>query len=107
MLGSAQSMEQVYRLIGKLAPKESPVLITGETGTGKELVARAIPAESNRRGGLFIVVDCGAIPPNLVESELFGYVAGAFTGAGRAKEGLFQAGHGGTGFLAESGQVQI
>jgi two-component system response regulator HydG len=107
MLGSAQSMEQVYRLIGKLAPKESPVLITGETGTGKELVARAIHAESNRRGGLFIVVDCGAIPPNLVESELFGYVAGAFTGAVRAKEGLFQAAHGGTVFLDEIGELPL
>lgn len=107
MLGSAESMQQVYRLARKVAFRETPVLIYGETGTGKELVARAIHAESSRRGGLFIVVDCGVLPPNLIESELFGYVAGAFTGATRAKEGLFQAAHGGTLFLDEIGELPL
>jgi transcriptional regulator with GAF, ATPase, and Fis domain len=90
-----------------VAQRVHPVLIQGESGTGKELVARAIHAQSDRNGHPFVVVDCGALPPTLAESELFGYVAGAFTGATRSKEGLIASAEGGTLFLDEIGELPL
>jgi two-component system response regulator AtoC len=98
-------MEEVLRTIEKVAPHKSTVLVTGESGTGKELVARAIHRASPRSHGSFVAVNCGAIPPTLLESELFGHVKGAFTDAVRAKRGLFEEADGGTLFLDEIGEL--
>jgi len=94
-------MLQVLKTIAKIAPTSAHVLIQGETGTGKDLIARAVHENSPRCEGPFIEVDCGALPANLIESELFGYVRGAFTGAQENKIGLLEAAHGGTLFLDE------
>ncbi|MGH9651039.1 MAG: sigma-54-dependent transcriptional regulator, partial [Terriglobales bacterium] len=99
LVGTAPEMEKLYRIIGKVASSAHPVLIQGESGTGKELVARAIHFSGPYRDKPFIPVDCGALVPTLVESELFGYVRGAFTGAVRSKEGLLAVADGGTVFL--------
>jgi len=105
MVGNSAAMEQVYRFIEKAAPAGLTVLITGESGTGKELVARALHANSGRSSGPFRAVNSAAIPENLLESELFGYEKGAFTGAVTAKKGLIEAADGGTLFLDEIGDM--
>lgn len=101
----SQEMEDILRLLRRVTGTETTVLIQGETGTGKELVARFIHAESNRRDQIFIPVNCGAIPKDLVESEFFGHARGAFTGATQEKKGYFEMAHGGTIFLDEIGEA--
>ena len=105
LLGSCKHMETVYKTIRKVAPTDVGVLITGDTGTGKELVAQEIHRRSNRTDKPFVVINCGAIPENLLESELFGHVKGAFTGAVATRTGKFQQAHGGTLFLDEIGEM--
>lgn len=107
LIGKAPEMERLYRIITKAAQSSHPVLIIGESGTGKELVARSIHYSGPNRDKPFIPVDCGALVPTLIESELFGYVRGAFTGAVRSKEGLFQIANGGTVFLDEIGELPV
>jgi transcriptional regulator with GAF, ATPase, and Fis domain len=105
LLGESRAMVSVLELIDRVSPRDTTVLITGETGTGKELVARAIHANSKRAGEAFVAVNCGALPSELVESELFGHERGAFTGANAARVGRFEAAHGGTLFLDELGEM--
>jgi len=105
LVGSSPAMAGVRKLIEGLATADSSVLIRGESGTGKEVVARVLHRTSRRAGGPFIAINCAAIPETLLESELFGYEKGAFTGAVRAKAGLFQLAHGGTLFLDEIGDL--
>jgi two-component system response regulator PilR (NtrC family) len=105
MIGSSPKMQQVFELITQVADTRTNVLVTGESGTGKELVARAIHDQSERRSKAFVAVNCGAIPENLLESELFGHVKGAFTGAVNHKEGLFETANHGTLFLDEVGEL--
>src|SRR5205823_5653256 len=100
-------MRDIFDLILTVAPQSSRVLITGESGTGKELVARAIHENSARSQAPFITVNCGAFPETLLESELFGYMKGAFTGATENRHGLFQAAHGGTLFMDEIGNMSL
>ena len=100
-IGTSAPMQRVFSLIRQVADTKSTVLITGDSGTGKELVARAIHFNSSRKGGPFVTVNCGALPETLLESELFGYMKGAFTGATSNKQGLFEAATGGTIFLDE------
>ncbi|MDO9017108.1 MAG: sigma 54-interacting transcriptional regulator [Deltaproteobacteria bacterium] len=107
IIGSCASMLDVYRKVSKVAPTDISVLITGETGTGKELIAREIHNRSSRATGPFIVINCGAIPENLMESELFGHVKGAFTGAVTTRIGKFQSANGGTLFLDEIGELPL
>jgi len=107
IIGSAPEMEKIYRIIGKAAHSNHPVLILGESGTGKELVARSIHFSGPYRDKPFIPVDCGSLVPTLVESELFGYVKGAFTGASQTKDGLLSIAQGGTIFLDEIGELPI
>ena len=107
IIGSCPSMLDVYRKVSKVAPTDISVLITGETGTGKELIAREIHNRSSRAAGPFIVINCGAIPENLMESELFGHVKGAFTGAVTTRIGKFQSANGGTLFLDEIGELPL
>jgi len=104
-IGVSDAVREIKQLVRKIAPTDSTVLITGESGTGKELIARAIHQLSSRADGPFITINCAAIPETLLESELFGYVKGAFTGATTNKEGLFRAAHGGTFFLDEVGEI--
>jgi two-component system response regulator PilR (NtrC family) len=105
LVGKSQGMLQVYRTIGTVAMGESTVLIEGESGTGKELVARAIHEASLRKDGPFVSINCGAFPETLLESELFGYMKGAFTGAHANKKGLLEAADGGSIFLDEIGEM--
>ncbi|MFH2006316.1 MAG: sigma 54-interacting transcriptional regulator [bacterium] len=107
IIGSCEAMQDIYRRIRKIAGTDVSVLITGETGTGKELIAREIHRRSNRASGPFITINCGAIPENLLESELFGHVKGSFTGAVATKEGRFQSAGGGTLFLDEIGEMPL
>ncbi len=107
LIGRAPEMEKLYRIIAKAANSSHPVLILGESGTGKELVARSIHFGGSYRDRPFIPVDCGSLVPTLIESELFGYVRGAFTGAVRAKDGLLATADGGTIFLDEVGELPI
>jgi len=105
LIGDSDVIEQVRRLITKVAPTNSTVLILGETGTGKELVARALHEQSLRAQMPFVPINCGALPENLIESELFGHRKGAFTGADQHRTGLFQVADGGTLFLDEIGEL--
>src|SRR5262245_40623949 len=105
LYGKSDRINQVFDMIERVAHSELTVLITGETGTGKELVARAIHRRSSRGSGPFTVVDCTAIPENLLESELFGHERGAFTGATSARKGAFELGDNGTIFLDEIGEL--
>jgi DNA-binding NtrC family response regulator len=105
IVGESPSMQRVKTLIERIAPTESSVLILGETGTGKELVARSIHEHSDRAKKPFVAVNCGALPENLVESELFGHKKGAFTGADTPRKGLIEVANGGTLFLDELGEL--
>ncbi len=105
LIGAGASMREVYRRIDKVAGTDISVLVSGETGTGKEVVAREIHRRSLRAAGPFVAVNCGAIPESLLESELFGHVKGAFTGAVATRAGKFQVSHGGTLFLDEVGEM--
>lgn len=107
IVARSRLMQEVFELIDKVAPTNATVLITGETGTGKELVAKAIHRSSPRGGEPFIVVNCGAIPENLLESTLFGYLKGSFTGAVDDRKGMFQAADGGVIFLDEIGELPL
>src|SRR5689334_13247566 len=107
IIGRAPDMEKLYRIIAKAAQSTHPVLILGESGTGKELVARSIHFSGPHREKPFIPVDCGSLVPTLIESELFGYVKGAFTGANHSKEGLLSMAEGGTIFLDEVGELPV
>jgi len=107
MVGSSAKMQDLYRFLLKVAPKRHPVLIMGESGTGKELVARAIHAYGPWRDKPFVPVDCGALTPTLIESELFGHVRGAYTGATQDRPGLFKSAGDGTIFLDEIGELPI
>jgi two-component system response regulator PilR (NtrC family) len=107
MIGRSVAMQKVFELVRKVAPTRTNVLVRGESGTGKELVARALHNLSERAKGPFVGVNCGAIPENLMESELFGHVKGAFTGASHSREGVFAAAQGGTLFLDEIGELSL
>ena len=107
IIGQSPKMRAIFDLIQTVAPQNSRVLITGDSGTGKELVARAIHENSVRAQAPFITINCGAFPETLLESELFGYVKGAFTGANENRRGLFQAAHGGTLFMDEIGNMNL
>ena len=105
LLGSSRAMEEVFQVVRKVADTEATVLLTGESGTGKELVARTLHGSSRRAGKPFVAVNCGAIPEELLESELFGHEKGAFTGAVAARTGLFEMADGGTILLDEIGDM--
>ena len=105
IVGNCEKMKEVFKLIEKVAKTDIPVLITGETGTGKELVARAIYKRSSRKNKPFVIINCGAIPDNLLESELFGYEKGSFTGAYKKKLGKIEIANGGVLFLDEIGEL--
>lgn len=105
MVGASEAMHALFRQIRKVAGVDAPVLITGESGTGKELTASAIHERSSRSQGPFVAVNCGALPPTLIQSELFGHEKGAFTGAHERKIGFIEAAHGGTLFLDEIGDL--
>ncbi len=107
IVGTSQRMKEVFNLIRKVSESQSTVLISGESGTGKELAARAIHEGSSRKNKPFVAVNCGAIPENLIESELFGHVKGAFTGAVGERAGLFEQANGGTVFLDEIGELPL
>lgn len=107
IIGHSAKMKAIFDMILTVAPQASRILITGETGTGKELVARAVHENSSRSQAPFITINCGAFPETLLESELFGYVKGAFTGANENRQGLFKAANGGTLFLDEIGNMSL
>ena len=107
LLGESRAIRDLRKLLGKLAPTESPVLIRGESGTGKELVARTLHRQSQRHARPFVAINCGAIPEHLIQSELFGHEKGAFTGAHQRKIGRIEAAHGGTLFLDEIGDLPL
>jgi DNA-binding NtrC family response regulator len=107
MIGRSPEMDKLYRILAKVAQSTHPVLILGESGVGKELVARAIHSNGPHADRPFVPVDCGSLVPTLMESELFGYVKGAFTGANRSKDGLLASAQGGTVFLDEIGELPL
>jgi len=107
MIGSSPKMVEIYKQISKVAPTDATVLIEGETGTGKDLIARMIHRNSRRANHPFVPVDCGAIAPSLLESELFGTLKGAYTGADRDRMGVFEAANNGTVFLDEIGDIDF
>jgi len=107
MIGQSEPMQKLFRLICDVGPTESTVLITGETGTGKGLAAKAIHSHSRRCNGPYVVVNCGAVPEHLMENELFGHMKGAFTDAKETKRGRLELAHGGTLFLDEIGEISI
>jgi two-component system response regulator HydG len=107
MIGSSPRMIEIYKTISKVAPTDATVVIEGETGTGKELIARMIHRNSKRAQQAFVAVDCGAIAPSLLESELFGTLKGAYTGADRDRMGVIEAAHNGTVFLDEIGDIDL
>src|SRR3954467_14881510 len=104
IVGSSRPLQAVLSRIAKVAPTDSSVFITGETGTGKELIARAVHKRSRRSGRAFVSVNCAALAPSLISSELFGYEKGAFTGAMQRRLGRFELADGGTIFLDEVGE---
>jgi transcriptional regulator with PAS, ATPase and Fis domain len=106
-IGASPLMRALFALLDRAAGTDVPVLLLGETGTGKELLARAVHAHSARKDGPFVVFDCGAVAPSLIEAELFGYVKGAFTGASASRKGLLEEAHGGTVFLDELGELPL
>jgi DNA-binding NtrC family response regulator len=106
MIGSSNGMVEIYKTVSRVAPTDATVLIEGETGTGKELVARMIHRNSPRNAQSFVPVDCASIAPSLLESELFGALKGAYTGADRDRMGVFEAAHHGTAFLDEIGDIE-
>src|SRR6202011_2363315 len=105
MIGSSGGMVEIYKTVSRVAPTDATVLIEGETGTGKEIVSRMIHRNSPRKAQAFVPVDCAAIAPTLLESELFGALKGAYTGADRDRMGVFEAAHRGTVFLDEIGEI--
>jgi DNA-binding NtrC family response regulator len=107
IVGKSKKMQEIYRIIAKVAPTDSTVLINGQSGTGKELIARAIHFNSPRRDKQFVTVDCAVLSENLLESELFGHIRGSFTGAVTTKPGLFEVANGGTVFLDEIGNISL
>jgi two-component system response regulator PilR (NtrC family) len=107
IIGNSPKMQKVFEFVKKISPTKTNVLISGDSGTGKELVAKAIHYNSPRRDNPFVILNCGAIPENLLESELFGHMRGAFTGAISNKRGLFEAADGGTVFLDEVGELPL
>jgi two-component system response regulator PilR (NtrC family) len=107
IIGHSPKMRAIFEMVQTVAPQSSRVLITGETGTGKELIARAVHENSPRAQQPFITINCGAFPETLLESELFGYMKGAFTGANENRQGLFNAANGGTLFLDEIGNMSL
>ncbi|NLG33832.1 MAG: sigma-54-dependent Fis family transcriptional regulator, partial [Lentisphaerae bacterium] len=107
IIAESASMQKVCEMIRRVGPTDATVLITGESGTGKEVVAKAIHASSMRKDKLFLPVNCAALPEPLLESEMFGHVKGAFTGADTHKAGLFEAAEGGTIFLDEIGSMPL
>ncbi|MCB9554658.1 MAG: sigma 54-dependent Fis family transcriptional regulator [Deltaproteobacteria bacterium] len=107
MIGESEAMRAVFALLERVAPTDETVLITGETGVGKEVCAQSIVAQSRRRSGPLVVVDCGALPPSLLESELFGHMRGAFTGAVAEHRGAFERANNGTLFLDEVGELPL
>jgi DNA-binding NtrC family response regulator len=107
LIGASAPMRTLYTTLERAAPTTAPVLVTGESGTGKELAARAIHDGSPRAAGPFEIIDCGGLPPTLIESELFGHERGAFTGAAREREGAFERADGGTLFLDELGELPL
>ena len=107
LLGESAAMQEVFRLIEKVGPTEASVLLTGDSGSGKELAARSIHARSSRRDGPFVAINTGAIPAGLIEAELFGYEKGSFTGAVRAHAGVFERAQGGTLLLDEITEMPL
>src|SRR6202161_4650714 len=107
LLGASPAMQEVFRLIDRVGPTEASVLLTGESGSGKELVAQSIHDRSLRRGGPFLAINCGAIPSGLIEAELFGYEKGSFTGAVRGHAGVFERAEGGTLLLDEITEMPL
>src|SRR5262249_13130173 len=105
LIASSAEMASVLDLVGRVAPTDATVLIHGESGTGKEVIAKALHHASGRAGGHFVAINCGALPGTLLESEIFGHVKGAFTGASANKKGLYEEAHGGTLFLDEIGEM--
>ncbi|PIQ87241.1 MAG: hypothetical protein COV74_01590 [Candidatus Omnitrophica bacterium CG11_big_fil_rev_8_21_14_0_20_45_26] len=107
LIGQSPNIKEVFALVSRIAKKDATVLILGESGTGKEMIARAIHYNSKRKNASFVSVNCAALPENLLESELFGYDKGAFTGAIQSKQGLFEVAKGGTFFLDEIGEIPL